>query len=99
MILDNQVTRKQAALDELGLHHSLLDGNRDALEKQHRILAHLQDSLGFGLEEDQHHEVLPLDLPAFEHAFSDFVEQMHGRYDLILCWKFLSEFYNHARGN
>lgn len=67
-----------------------------ALTLQSKILLSLRKSLPFELLAYQRQVDLPFDLEGFVSAFSDIADQEGSRYDLILCWKCISEFYNYA---
>ena len=75
-----------------------VDGNQDALGLQGQILHSLQARLPFEVVTRQRVVRLPTDVDGFVAELlamvEAMVEQMGSRYDLVLCWKFLSEFYN-----
>lgn len=71
-----------------------IDGNQEALGLQVQILQSLQGGLPFEVVTRQRVARLPTDVDGFVAELSAMVQQMGSRYDLVLCWKFLSEFYN-----
>jgi SAM-dependent methyltransferase len=71
-----------------------LDINEDALAKQGEILDSLKAHLPFELIVNFHKIRLPFELDGFVANLSTFAEQEGHKYDIVTCWKCLSEFYN-----
>jgi SAM-dependent methyltransferase len=71
-----------------------IDVNQDALERQGEILGSLRNRLPFKLVVNPRYANIPFDLEGFIPAFTDIVNHEGCNFDLITCWKFLSEFYN-----
>lgn len=79
-----------------------LDGNEDALHKQMAVLETLAEHIQCPLLPTVTHLSFPTDLDGFVKGFSSFALAEGPRFDLILFWKHLSEYYNtsfvHANG-
>ncbi|WP_295585025.1 hypothetical protein [uncultured Lamprocystis sp.] len=71
-----------------------MDFNQDALAKQNLILDAIREDLPFDLKTDLRHQPLPFDLDGFVRDFSSVAHSERRKYDVIICWKCLSEFYN-----
>lgn len=72
-----------------------MDINLDALSKQEKILESLRQEITLDFMVDLRHVSLPFDLDGFVDAFSDIADQEGHKYDLIIFWKCLCEFYNY----
>ena len=71
-----------------------LDTNEDAISKQRIILESIKKELPFDFQINFCHQRLSFDLDGFVNDFSGFAKQKCRKYDVITCWKCLSEFYN-----
>lgn len=71
-----------------------VDGNRDALAKQQQVLDALAGSLPCSVLPSLWCHTFPTVLDGFVDDFHRFAEERGAKYDLVLFWKHLSEYYN-----
>lgn len=86
-ICDSPRTTKQIEL------HSI-DVNQDALSKQAKVLAAIAPELQCSILPKQETVHFPHHLDGYVPALANLAERHRSAFDLIICWKFLCEFYN-----
>lgn len=72
------------------------DANTDALLKQGTLLDGIAPTLPFPIQLHTDTVMLPQHTPFYSTALRDRIEAEDGAYDIILCWKYLCEFYNNS---
>ena len=84
-----------AAIDEdVPVEVTSLDGNADALAKQRAILETIDEKIPNPLTTNLIQCAFPAEIDGFVQAFQAFATAHGPRYDLVLFWKHLSEYYN-----
>lgn len=78
----------------LPIEITTIDTNEDALAKQSEIFNAVRSNFPFDLRISFRHQRLSFDLDGFICDLQDALGKENSQYDIITCWKCLSEFYN-----
>lgn len=71
-----------------------LDYNQESIDQQIQMLDAISNHFSFRFEKDLRCHQLPFDLNGFTESFDEICNVNKDRYDIVLFWKCLSEFYN-----
>ena len=84
----------EAIDDDVPIEVTSLDGNADALAKQRAVLETISGQIPNPLTTNLIQSAFPTDIDGFVQTLQTFASAEGPKYDLVLFWKHLSEYYN-----
>jgi hypothetical protein len=82
-----------------GLSVDAIDGNSEALSVQASFAKAIADATGMSVQLTTHEAILGLTRASFGSDLKTALSALHGKYDVVLVSKHLSEFYHHNYRN